>query len=186
VSFWDSSAILPLLVREPASGEIHLLARRLGARVVWWGTLVECFSALSRLHRAGSFSLAEMQRAASRLLALADSWVEVLPVEAVRSTAVRLISVHELRAADAVQLAAAMEWAEQRPAGRAFVCLDARLRNAALREGFRVLPEETGGSPQCSIANGRTPDVLARKRTKRLLAAGPAGPKARFLRPASW
>lgn len=146
MSFWDSSAILPLLVREPASGEIHLLARRLGARVVWWGTLVEFFSALSRLHRAGSFSLAEMQRAASRLLALADSWVEVLPVEAVRSTALRLISVHELRAADAVQLAAAMEWAEQRPAGRAFVCLDARLRNAALREGFRVLPEETGGS----------------------------------------
>lgn len=145
MSFWDSSAILPLLVREPSSGEIHRLARTLGERVVWWGTLVECFSALSRLQRAGSFSLAEVQRAASRLLAHAESWIEVLPVEAVRSSAVRLISVHELRAADALQLAAAMEWAEHKPAGRAFVCLDARLRNAALREGFRVLPEDVEG-----------------------------------------
>jgi hypothetical protein len=44
------------------------------------------------------------------------------------------------RAADTLQLAASLVWCRERPVGRSFVCLDARLREAAVREGFSVLP----------------------------------------------
>jgi len=65
---------------------------------------------------------------------------EVEPLEEVRAEACRLVRVHDLRAADAFQLAAALAWANHRPAGIGFVCLDRRLCRAATRAGFEVLP----------------------------------------------
>jgi uncharacterized protein len=65
---------------------------------------------------------------------------EVTPSEDVRERAERLLGVHALRAADALQLAAALIWARERPARLEFVCLDGRLRGIAWREGFAVLP----------------------------------------------
>jgi hypothetical protein len=47
---------------------------------------------------------------------------------------------HALRAADALQLAAALDWCDGNTRGESFVCLDDRLRGAAVLEGFRVLP----------------------------------------------
>jgi hypothetical protein len=41
-----------------------------------------------------------------------------------------------------MQLGAALVAVADRPAGHAFVCTDGRLRDAARREGFSVLPEE--------------------------------------------
>jgi len=58
----------------------------------------------------------------------------------VREAARRLLRVHDLRAADALQLAAAVVASENRPSTMQIVCLDARLAGAALREGFRILP----------------------------------------------
>ena len=52
-----------------------------------------------------------------------------------------MVKVHDLRAGDAFQLAAALVWAEDAPLGRTLVSLDQRLREAAQREGFAVLPE---------------------------------------------
>jgi hypothetical protein len=49
------------------------------------------------------------------------------------------LRVHDLRVADALQLAAALAAAEARPATLAVVCLDDRLGAAAEREGFPVL-----------------------------------------------
>ncbi len=57
-----------------------------------------------------------------------------------RERAVRLLLSHPLRSADAQQLAAALIWCEEKPAGQDFVCLDQRLRESAEREGFRTLP----------------------------------------------
>jgi hypothetical protein len=74
------------------------------------------------------------------LLALALNWSEVLPGELVRQRTERLLAVHPLRAADAFQLAAALIWAEEKPRGLEVVCLDQNLREAALKEGFEVLP----------------------------------------------
>jgi hypothetical protein len=51
--------------------------------------------------------------------------------------------VHPLRAADALQLAAAYAAAEQRPASLDMVTLDERLAIAARNEGFVVLDAES-------------------------------------------
>ena len=66
--------------------------------------------------------------------------MKVLPGERLREVAERMLRVHPLRAADALQLAAALVWSRDRPDGRVFVSCDERLRDAAGREGFTVLP----------------------------------------------
>jgi len=81
-------------------------------------------------------------RAARRVLAaVAETWTELLPSEAIRASAERLLAVHPLRAADAFQLGAALAWCGGRPPGHGIVTLDSRLRDAATREGFDAFPE---------------------------------------------
>ena len=143
MSFWDSSALLPLVVHEPASVSLRRLARTQGPMVVWWGSLVECASALERWRCAGQVKHAERRQSEQLLTELATAWTEVEPGPILRERALRLLASHSLRAADALQLAAALVWAEERPAGRFFVCLDERLRDAARRDGFSVLPEDS-------------------------------------------
>ena len=108
--------------------------------VAWWGTSLECASALARLRRGGVIVVSEEHEVASLLRMLADAWSELQPSEELRRFALRLLQSHPLRAADALQLAAAYLWADSRPASYSFVSLDQRLRQAALREGFSVLP----------------------------------------------
>lgn len=60
--------------------------------------------------------------------------------EELATIALRLLASHPLRAADALQLAAALVWARGQPGGHEIVCLDDRLASAALLEGFTVLP----------------------------------------------
>jgi uncharacterized protein len=142
VSFWDASALLPLILEEPGSAAALRLLRAEGPPVVWWGSLVECTSALERRLRAGQLKVGEKRVAEGLLQQLAQTWVEVEPGAALRERALRLLAAQNLRAADALQLAAALVWAEERPAGRIFICLDARLREAARLDGFTVLPED--------------------------------------------
>jgi predicted nucleic acid-binding protein len=99
---------------------------------------VECASAIARLERQDFLSPREASEAALRLVALSESWSEVGATQAVRRVAKRLLRTHDLRAADSLQLAAALEAAEGRPASLAFVCLDDRLCVAAAREGLDV------------------------------------------------
>jgi predicted nucleic acid-binding protein len=106
--------------------------------VAWWMTEIECVSAIARRQRAGQLSEDVAVDAFLRLTGLRASWHEVEPSEAVRETARRLIRVHDLRAADALQLAAAFFVAEARPSTLEFVCLDDRLLAAARREGFAI------------------------------------------------
>jgi predicted nucleic acid-binding protein len=107
--------------------------------LTWWGALVECESALSRLEREGLLQPRSASRARGRLDRFAATWQEVQPSEPLRDAARRLLRVHELRAADALQLAAAGAASEGRPITLALVCLDDRLAAAAEREGFPVL-----------------------------------------------
>jgi uncharacterized protein len=139
--FWDSSAIIPLCLKEPTTEETKNLAKADGDIVVWWTTRVECMSALARRYREGALPSHAEQKAKTVLSALAGVWSEVQPSELVRQRAERLLMVHPLRAADALQLAAALLWAEGAAAGSEFVCLDQNLREAAIREGFTVLPK---------------------------------------------
>jgi predicted nucleic acid-binding protein len=131
-----------LLVEETASSDIRRLARTYGPPVVWWETLVECSSALARRSRFAASLPSEQRRATSRLADMVALWTEIQPGEVLRERALRLLSAHSLRAADAMHLAAALVWAEERPAGRIFICLDTRLREAARLDGFTVLPED--------------------------------------------
>jgi uncharacterized protein len=137
--FWDASAVVPLLVPEAASDAIVGLLDEDPEMLVWWGTPVECTSALTRRERAGALAAAGVRDAADRLRRLAASWGEVVPGDAVRTTAQRLLRVHPLRAADALQLAAAIVASEQDAASLPFVCLDERLGEAAAREGFPIV-----------------------------------------------
>jgi len=138
VRFWDSSAVVPLLVAEPTSAAV-MDAYGLDSEVVaWWATEAECVSALARLEREGGLTASSMTAGLRRLEGLARAWHEVQPVTAVRQTAIRLLRVHPLRTADALQLGAAIVAAEDHPATLPIVTLDERLAQAAEREGFPV------------------------------------------------
>jgi predicted nucleic acid-binding protein len=140
VRFWDSSAVVPLLVPELASEPIRRLHASDPVVIVWWGAEVECVSAVARADRLGRLSTPGAVEGFRRLVALRKGWHEIEPSEEVREAAKRLLRVHDLRAADALHLAAAFVAAETRPASLEFVCLDDRLRLAAGREGFAVIP----------------------------------------------
>src|SRR5215472_7387400 len=106
-AFWDSSALVPLCLHESASRQAHSQLRRF-LPVVWWESLVEVHSAIARLHRLGKLSDGEKQKAISRLDLLNRNWREILPGDHVRDLAMRLLDAHDLRAADSLQLAAAL------------------------------------------------------------------------------
>jgi hypothetical protein len=141
VRFWDTSAVVPLCLAEPESPRTRALVESDPALVVWWATRTECISALLRRRREGTLSATAVDRARRVLVALAAEWSEVLPSETVRNRTERLLAVHSLRAGDAFQLAAALLWSRGETSGLAFVSFDDRLREAARREGFHVLPE---------------------------------------------
>ena len=136
--YWDSSAIVPLVVEEPASDAMRAQLREDGDLVVWWATPVECVSALVRSRRRDA-SRTKLGARSTRLGR--PSLARGRARAAIRDEARRLIRVHDgLRAGDALQLAAALAAAERRPSSLGFVCLDDRLKSAAGREGLRVLP----------------------------------------------
>jgi predicted nucleic acid-binding protein len=131
MKFWDSSAIVPLLVIEASREPLLALLDQDPLMIVWWGTPVESTSAIARREREGSLSVTEATAALERLRTLSLAWQEVLPTEPVRSVAQRLLRVHPLRPADALQLAAAVIVAEREPSSLEFVSLDERLNAAA-------------------------------------------------------
>jgi len=137
-AFWDSSALVTLCLHESTSRQAHAQLRKF-LPVVWWGSLVEVDSAIARLHRLGRLTDAVAQNALSQLDLLSRGWREILPGDHVRELATRLLDAHDLRAADSLQLAAAMTWCRQRPAKRNFVCADQRLSRSAIAAGFSVL-----------------------------------------------
>jgi uncharacterized protein len=139
VRFWDSSAIVPLLIAEPTTRRLQKLAAKDSAMLVWWGSETECVSALARLERDGGLSSRALTLAFKRLAQLATGWHEVDPSDAIREAAARFLRVHPLRAADALQLAAAVLAAERRPASLEMVTLDDRLGAAARKEGFAII-----------------------------------------------
>jgi len=135
VVYWDASPIIALLVGEPAATRYrHFENERI---VTWWGTSLECISAIARRQRegAGAAIVAESYR---RLQAMRDGWLEVHASESLHRTAVRLLKTHPLRAGDALQLGAALVASNFEAHSARFLTEDARLKQAAEREGFVV------------------------------------------------
>ncbi len=140
--FWDSSAIVPLLIAEARSEALTQQLSGDTEPVIWWTTPLECQSALQRRHRETPFTASDLTAYSDRLRQIVQHADTVAPTDEVRRRAARLLAVHSLRAADALQLAAALTWSEEQPQGERFVSLDERLRNAAAREGFALVPDE--------------------------------------------
>ena len=138
MKFWDSSALLPLLVEEGRSTACRDVLRKDRSIAVWALTPVELTSALHRQGREGALTAEGLEEALARLDAAAAKWTEVEALVTVRERAVRLLAVHPLTSAEALQLAAALVLAGERPRGRGFVCADVRLTAAARAEGFVV------------------------------------------------
>jgi uncharacterized protein len=139
VRFWDSSALVPLAFDEPASEELRRLAAEDGNTIVWAFSSVEVLSAMARLERS-SHGLEDLVGGVRRdALDLVRRCHSVTQVDAVRQRAERLVSVHALTAADALQLAAALVASREQPETLEFVTLDKVLARAARLEGFPVI-----------------------------------------------
>jgi len=139
--FWDSSALASALLGDAHSDAMVEAFDRDPTPVIWWATPVECRSAIvrdvreTRARDAATEAMERMREARSQTR-------EILPGENVRTRAIRLLAQHPLRAADALQLAAALIWCDEQPSAETFVCLDRRLREAAHREGFTLFPAD--------------------------------------------
>jgi len=138
LAFWDASALVPLCIHEAASRNAHAHLKTF-LPVVWWGTPIEILSAIRRSNRLGNLNDAERQRGLARLKLLSGGWREILPGDELRDLAAQLLDAHDLRAADSLQLAAALVWCQHRPASRNFLSSDRRLSAAAIVRGFSVI-----------------------------------------------
>ena len=134
-AFWDASALVPLCVRQGITPSVESLYESYRV-VIWWATPVEIASALARLVRTREISSSEWAKARQVAVALADEWSVIQPSNALRDHATRLVDRYDLKAADAVQLAAALDWCDKVPRGEIFLAADQKLREAAVLSGF--------------------------------------------------
>lgn len=141
MTFWDTSALVPLLVEERTTAAMTAHLENDPDVVVWTLTGVELLSVFARLSRS-STGLADLLPGIRHdAMELFTRWVSVSDVEGVRRRAERLVGMHPLAAADAMQLGAALLAADDRPETLDFVTLDRTLARAAKLEGFRVLTD---------------------------------------------
>jgi predicted nucleic acid-binding protein len=137
--FWDTSALVPLIVEEPATQAMRRLLQQDGDVVVWMLTSVELLSTMGRLGRMSDGLADLLPGARADVLDLCKRWVAVTHVDGVRRRAERLVGVHPLTAADAMQLGAALMASGDHPETLEFVTLDQPLARSARLEGFRVI-----------------------------------------------
>ena len=136
VTYWDASALVPLVVRE-ATTELYTKIAKETQIVTWWGSYLECTSAIGRLARRGSVP-AQVAESYRMLELLAGEWREIGSSEKLRRAAARTLKTHVLRTSDALQLGAAIIASGFEPHTVRFVTEDKHLRQAADREGFVV------------------------------------------------
>jgi predicted nucleic acid-binding protein len=135
LAFWDTSALVPLCAHQGITPRVVALYRSYGV-VVWWTTPVEIASALRRLVRMKQLTPDDWTVSRRLALELAESWGVIHPSNSLRAGAVQLVDRYDLKAADALQLAAALEWCEKIPQGKVFLAADQKLREAAVLSGF--------------------------------------------------
>ena len=139
MKFWDTSALAPLIVDEPTTPAIRRLLAQDAEVVVWMLTSVELLSVLGRLGRTATSLDDLIPTLRSDATSLLRHVATVTDVDGVRRRAERLVGVHPLAAADAMQLGAALVACGDRPERLTFVTLDKTLGRSAQLEGFRVL-----------------------------------------------
>ncbi len=106
---------------------------------VWWATPVELRSAFERLLRTGQLTVQEHAAAGIRLERIRLGWRELQPSEALRAQAETFLMSYALKAADALQLAAAWVWCSGSPQSSVFISADVQLLEAARQVGFQLV-----------------------------------------------
>ncbi len=137
--FWDSSAIVPLLVREPKTAEAETALKEDRDILVWCLTYLESTSALNRRLRSDGLHFGHYRAAEERLKRLAAAWDQIIFSDKLMQLAARLLRTHPLRTADSLQLAAALIAGKHDPSKVRFYSYDERLNQAAEREGLNVM-----------------------------------------------
>jgi uncharacterized protein with PIN domain len=137
--YWDTSAIVPLLLEERGSALARAWLEDDPQIVTWALTRLEIAATVERLARDGVISAGERRRIHEAFERFSAMWAEVTDILATRSRAMALLARQVLHSADAAQLGAAWLAAEGDPTALEFVCFDRALAGAAEREGFRVL-----------------------------------------------
>jgi uncharacterized protein len=135
-AYWDSSALIPLCVSQPQSSKARSLYGSYSI-VAWWATEVEIISGLTRLERMGQISHDRFLVGKRLARDLVQRWYCV-GSRNIAADACSLLELYPLRAADALQLAAALEAFSHKPQGAIFVTADQRLADAAGGSGFSV------------------------------------------------
>ena len=140
MKFWDTSALVPLFIAERESARAERWLRADPGVIVWMLTRVELLSAIARRRREDPRANRVLRTARMNLLEAWNEWMEVIDMPAARRQAERLVETHHpLRAADALQLGAALVACEGVASSLTFVTLDRNQAEAAEREGFTVL-----------------------------------------------
>lgn len=134
IPFADASAVVKLYADE--DGRSAVAAHPV--LVVSALTRVEVASALWRRARETGAGASGARALLDRQARDEQGWI-VLGVDTALPGAAEQLGRHPLRACDAVQLATALQ-AREHAGVEAFLAFDARLREAAAAEGFRVLP----------------------------------------------
>jgi uncharacterized protein len=140
VRYWDTSALVPLVIAEAETQRMRVLLEEDPHIVTWAWTSVEFASAVERRTRQGELTRDQRRNALTRFAELAEIWDEVTDVLMVRRRALAVLARNPLRAADAAHLGAALAVAPEQGRPLGFVCLDERLLEAAEREGLRPVP----------------------------------------------
>lgn len=136
--FWDSSALVPLILKEEMTDKVLRFKKENPRLVLWWASPVEIASAVERAFFEKKISIKIREETHDRLSLLQAEAYQVSPTDLVRQRAIRLIATHHLKAADSLQLASALFVSKENPKGWVFVCLDKKLAIAAQNEGFKV------------------------------------------------
>jgi predicted nucleic acid-binding protein len=137
--FWDTSALIPLMLEEAESGRMRLLLAEDRAIAIASITPLEIASVLWRRRHAGLLHLDEHHEADALFAELSARWNEVMPTTLILRKALDVVTRHPLRTLDAIQLGAAIVLSHE-PACMTMVTLDRNLADAARAEGFEVLP----------------------------------------------
>jgi predicted nucleic acid-binding protein len=139
--FWDSSAVVPLLVSEPKTHEAQSALKNDRYIMVWCLTFLEATSALNRRLRSEAIHFGHYRAGEERLKKLNTAWDQILFSDKLVNLSARLLRTHPLRTADSLQLAAALVAGGSDPSQINFFSYDDRLNEAAAREGLTLFPQ---------------------------------------------
>jgi predicted nucleic acid-binding protein len=142
MQFWDSSALLPLVVHQPPfTNRCRRAFRQDVLRAASFLARVECRSAVERLVREGALKPAARRQSLARVDKLLAAFDIVAFSADVESHALAVLGRYPLRSLDALQLSCALSLcppSDPEPRG-GLVCCDRKLAEAAVAEGFSLV-----------------------------------------------